>query len=493
MISVKARSHCVPLSALTGLLPHELFLRLADEPRLFWLDSGAPNLSEQWSYFGWNPTRRIELFPDRICRWDSRTSSPTNDYSERRPSADKLWRDFVRLLKPNAAPPPPDSASPPFRGGWVGYLGYDYNRWFEGRKRDEQDKFPLMSFSFYDLVLAFSHRDASWWASILLPDTASPAELSARIEQLMAEIETFCRRPQHVFPRPPRRQATASMSRERYESNVTRALEYIAAGDIYQINLALRFSVPWDLSPAALYWWLRAISPAAFGAFLGADLAGSGSALCSISPELFLRVRGNEVSTRPIKGTRPRGLTQRDILAARRELETNAKERAELNMIVDLERNDLGRVCAYDSVRVSSAGQIEELPTLLHRVATVTGQLNPRHSRARLISAMFPGGSITGAPKIRAMQIIDELESTPRGPYCGVIGWLGVDGNLDLSIAIRTALYDGAQRVAYYHAGSGIVADSDPAAEYDETLQKAAAFLRATNATLNPRRRRKIS
>ena len=500
----RVRPHSVPLEALAGLPPHEFFLRAAGggaaaggQERLFWLDSGTPEPSEQWSYFGWNPARRVELFAGRICQWDGDTQTvlPAGKISHREhreqmmecqfsvPSVAKLWRYFARLLKPNCEAPPA-SSGPPFRGGWVGYLGYDCGRVFEGRKGAAPDSFPLLSLSFFDTVLAYSHRDAQWWASILLPATAAPSELAARTERLTAEVAALRRRPRQVFLRPARRQATASTSRERYEAGVARALEYIAAGDIYQVNLALRFSVPWDLPPAALYWWLRTISPAAFGAFLGTDLAGPGSALCSISPELFLRVRGGEVSTRPIKGTRPRALALRDTLAARRELEASAKERAELNMIVDLERNDLGRVCAYDSVRVASAGEIEELPTLLHRVATVTGRLHPRHSRVRLLSATFPGGSITGAPKIRAMQIIEELESAPRGPYCGAVGWLGVDGNLDLSIAIRTALYDGARRAACYHAGSGIVADSHPAAEYEETLQKAAAFLRAANAML---------
>ncbi len=160
------------------------------------------------------------------------------------------------------------------------------------------------------------------------------------------------------------------------------------------------------------------------------------------------------------------------------------KERAELNMIVDLERNDLGRVCEYGSVRVISPGRVQQLPTLFHRVATVSGRVRPGSTIGDILRATFPGGSITGAPKHRAMQIIRELEPGPRGPYCGAIGWIGFDGAMELNIAIRTAVCDGRQRQAHYHAGSGIVSDSDPEAEYQETLHKAAAFFRATNATL---------
>jgi anthranilate/para-aminobenzoate synthase component I len=236
---------------------------------------------------------------------------------------------------------------------------------------------------------------------------------------------------------------------------------------------------------------MRQQSPAAYGAFLGYGAVGPGRALCSISPELFLSLSNGVVLTRPIKGTRPRAAHGGGGDArARRELARSQKERAELNMIVDLERNDLGRVCEYGSVRVVSAGDVEELPTLYHRVATITGRLHPERTPADLIKAAFPGGSVTGAPKIRAMEIIAELEPELRGPYCGAIGWVGLNGDLELSIAIRTALYDGSRQAAHYHAGSGIVADSVPDKEYEETLHKAAAFLRATNATLRHAGRR---
>ncbi len=284
------------------------------------------------------------------------------------------------------------------------------------------------------------------------------------------------------------RTAISNLSSRAYRATVGRALKYINEGDIYQLNLAQRFSVPWesgDRASAKLYLRLRAESPAAYGAFLGSGLVGNDHAVCSISPELFLSVRGRTVTTRPIKGTRPRTQNAEANAAAELELAQSEKERAELNMIIDVERHDLGRVCEYGSVQVESAGAIETLPTLYHRVATVTGRLRPRCGPASLLRATFPGGSITGAPKIRAMQIIQELEPDPRGIYCGSIGWLGVNGDMELNIAIRTAVHDTVTGTVQYHAGSGIVADSDPEREYDETLHKARAFFSAVNATFS--------
>jgi para-aminobenzoate synthetase component 1 len=271
------------------------------------------------------------------------------------------------------------------------------------------------------------------------------------------------------------------MTREQYEDAVRSALAYIAAGDIYQVNLSQRFEVDWRLPAFALYQRLRRESPARYGVYVRLD---DERAICSISPELFLRTRGRKVWTRPIKGTRRRGVNAAEDDGLRAELASCAKERAELNMIVDLERNDLGRVCEFGTVRVDSDGDLEEHPTVFHRVASVRGCLRGDVDTAALLHATFPGGSITGAPKIRAMEIIEELEPARRGPYCGSLGWLGADGDLELNIAIRTALVDEGAGKAWYHAGSGIVADSAPAHEYEETLYKAAAFLRGVGSSL---------
>ena len=248
---------------------------------------------------------------------------------------------------------------------------------------------------------------------------------------------------------------------------------YILVVDIFQANLSQRFQadLPPGLDAWGLYRRLRARNPAPFAAYLDTGAVQ----IASASPERFLELRGRQVETRPIKGTRPRGATPAEDLALGQELLASAKDRAENVMIVDLLRNDLSRVCRDHTVLTPEICVLESFATVHHLVSTVTGELRPGLDAVDLLRATFPGGSITGAPKIRAMEIIAELEPTARGPYCGAIGWMGADGWMDTSITIRTfAIKDG--RVAF-QAGGGIVADSDPAAEYEETLAKARALL----------------
>jgi para-aminobenzoate synthetase component 1 len=263
------------------------------------------------------------------------------------------------------------------------------------------------------------------------------------------------------------------MSRAAFVRAVARAVRYIRAGDVFQVNLSRRFAARVDADPAGLYALLRDSSRAPFAAWID---AGDGRHLLSTSPELFLRVRGRRVETRPIKGTRPRGATPAADRRLRRALEASGKERAELAMIVDLERNDLGRVCRAGSVRVARPRVIESFPTVHHGVATVTGRLRPGVDAVDVLRAAFPGGSVTGAPKVRAMEIIEELEPTRRGPYTGAIGWIGENG-MDLSVAIRTVLLE--RGVATWQAGAGITAASDPAAEERETRAKASGIEKA--------------
>jgi para-aminobenzoate synthetase component 1 len=264
---------------------------------------------------------------------------------------------------------------------------------------------------------------------------------------------------------------------ETYESSVRRALDYIGAGDVFQVNLSQRFEAGWAGDPLALYESLRAVSPSPFGAFL----RWPGFCVVSGSPESFYTTWGDQIITRPIKGTRPRGVTPEDDRRLRDELAHSAKDRAELTMIVDLERNDLGRVCRYGTVRVVESHGIESFAQVHHQVATVEGRLRPEIGPIDVVRALFPGGSITGAPKIRAMQIIDELEPCRRGLYTGAIGYYG-RGTSGLNIAIRTAVVAGSR--LSYHAGGGIVADSVPRLEYEETLHKAQGFRRAVEALL---------
>jgi para-aminobenzoate synthetase component 1 len=264
-----------------------------------------------------------------------------------------------------------------------------------------------------------------------------------------------------------------------FKAAVERLRERIARGDIFQANLCRRLEAP--LPEASLwpfYQRLRAASPADHGAFFGME---DGRALLSVSPELYLSVRGDRVETRPIKGTRPRGANPREDRALARELSESEKDRAELTMIVDVARNDLGRVCAAGSVQVPAHAELATLPTLHHTVSTVQGRLLPDRGPADLLRASFPPASITGAPKIRAMSILAGEEEVRRGPAMGAFGWISLAGDLELSVAIRTAVY--AKGKIAYHAGCGIVADSDPELELEESAVKARAFLTALGAS----------
>ena len=320
---------------------------------------------------------------------------------------------------------------------WRGWISYDLGRWFETLPATANDdlRLPLFVFTTHDSITPHTDDSAALGA-------ATPRDASAGI--------------------------CSTLTRDAYHRAVTRALDYIAAGDVFQVNLAQRFSAPTALSPPAIYERLRSHAPATFGACLVYD----DFSLISNSPELFLRVAPDRrVITRPIKGTRPRGPGMQD------ELRRSAKDQAELAMIVDLERNDLGRVCEVGSVRVTEPRAIEAHPTVYHGVATIDGVLRRDVTFVDLLRATFPGGSITGAPKIRAMEIIEELEPVRRGPYCGAIGYLAADGSMEFNIAIRTMIVkDG---LVHIPVGGGIVADSKPEDEYEETLVKAKAMFDA--------------
>ncbi|HLY08964.1 MAG TPA: aminodeoxychorismate synthase component I [Planctomycetota bacterium] len=350
----------------------------------------------------------------------------------------------------------------PLPCGAVGAFGYDLGQHLERlphRAEDDLD-FPDLVLGFYDALTCIDAADGS----------AVQIELGTRFPRRAIDRGTYT----EVFgsgsstARP-----GATFTRDEYLAAVRRIREYIAAGDVYQVNLSQRFHARSRKSPLDVYEALRAASPAPYAAFLGFGRR----ALISASPEQFLDLRGRRLVTRPIKGTRRRGSGPEEDLERARDLLSCAKDDAELAMIVDLERNDLGRVCEPGSVIVAAPKVLETHPTVHHLSATIEGRLRRGLGPVDVLRATFPGGSITGAPKIRAMEIIDELEPTRRAFYTGAIGALGFDGSMNLSIAIRTVLADGPDY--YYQAGGGIVADSDPAAEYDETLAKAAAMARA--------------
>ena len=341
-------------------------------------------------------------------------------------------------------------------GLWIGYLSYDLLGWIEEsspRVADDR-RWPIVELAWCPGYLLYDAAEQRWFACGAYAHDGEPDLRAAQPQQ----ADYAADQPISVF------------TRDRYEAAVSKVLDYIAAGDVFQVNLAQRFtcglSGDFPLAQRTLYRRLAAASPAWYGAYLELDAR---RIIASISPELFLSVdQDRQVVTRPIKGTRPTSVHAD-------ELRESAKDMAELNMIVDLMRNDLGRVCAYGTVSVPQPRVIESHPTIHHGVATITGRLHPRFDIVHLLRATMPGGSVTGAPKVRAMQIIDELEPVRRGPYCGCIGYLTGD-TACFSIAIRTMLIDAVERRADYSVGGGIVADSDPASEYEETLDKAAAM-----------------
>ncbi len=360
-----------------------------------------------------------------------------------------------------AAPPGFDL---PFAGGAVGYFSYDLRHTIERLPRlCEYDlDIPGFALCLYDRALVFDHlRAVTEWVG---PADVAPGPPEAVDVPEPPQPEPIC--------------LESDFTRDEYLEAVQRTKAYIGAGDVFQVNLSQRFSGPCPDGGLATYARLRKINPAPFATYLKyPDFE-----VVSVSPERFLLLEGDRVTTRPIKGTRPRRAGDDAFNERMRaELTSSAKDRAELTMIVDLERNDLGKVCDYGTVRVEEHATIEEHPTVYHLVSTVSGCLYRRaQDEFSLIRAAFPGGSITGAPKVRAMEIIEELERHARNVYTGAIGYVSFHGRMDLNIAIRTMVVrDG---VAYAHFGGGIVADSEPEAEYEETLHKGRAFFEALNA-----------
>jgi len=363
-----------------------------------------------------------------------------------------------------------------FAGGAAGFIGYECASLLERVPRHPAQGIPDFCIGFYDVVLAWDHQDhRSWLISSGLPETGAPARLArarARAKAVLRRLQGGGQAPS--FPKPLlwRRESP----RGTHEWRVARARAYIHAGDIFQANIAARFSAPKprDLSPAAIHLALRAENPAPYGAYL----ACGDHAIASVSPERFIGVSSaGEIETRPIKGTARRAQNAAEDLDLARALLASSKDRAENLMIVDLLRHDIGRVARFGSVHVPELARLESFPHVHHLVSSVRGTLRAGANAADLMRAAFPGGSITGAPKIRAMEIIHELEPASRGPYCGSVFWLGADGAMDGSIAIRTATIT--PHSVIIQAGGGIVADSDPAAEYEEVMIKAGPLLRA--------------
>ena len=372
---------------------------------------------------------------------------------------------------------------PRFTGGAVGFMGYDAASWFEPvtlQPVSETDPtIDQASFMLFDTVLAFDHVQHR---ILIIANARISADddlgalyqfACAKIEFLERELDRNLSQGERVAAAPIGVQA--NMTREQFEQHVRSAKESIAAGDIYQVVLSQRFEADLDAEPFAVYRALRHVNPSPYMFFVRiADVS-----LVGASPEMLVRVEGRKVETHPIAGTRPRGRNAEEDQRLAEELKADEKERAEHIMLVDLGRNDLGRVCEYGSVRVPQFMALERYSHVMHLVSNVEGTLAEDRDRLDALVSCFPAGTVSGAPKIRAMEMIASLEPSRRGPYGGAVGYLDFAGNLDFCITIRTVVIVG--RRAMVQAGAGIVADSNPTAEFEETLDKARAMIRALN------------
>jgi para-aminobenzoate synthetase component 1 len=450
------------------------------EPHTLFLESGGPIASgARWTLLAFDPAWRLEVRGGALWKIDGGTSTVVSGHPMT--ALARVWPERVEYEE--------EWVGLPFVSGLAGFLSYDLKDCLErypGRARRESSV-PDLSLGFYDVAFAWDRERGEGWA---VSTGLSAPDAGAREERARARLEAQWRRivggslheasAASVAPAGAPSPLLSNFTRDEYLRTVERALEHIAAGDIYQVNLAQRFRLLRPPSPPALYHSLRAESPAPFSSLLTTP----GGGIVSSSPERFFTIDGDRIETWPIKGTRPRGANVAEDEALAAALLASAKDRAENVMIVDLERNDLGRICEIGSVRVPSLCEVASYANVHHLVSRVEGRLREDAGPVDVIRAMFPGGSITGAPKIRAIEIIDSLEPTRRGVYTGAIGYWDLSGACDFNIAIRTIVVEGGE--ASFHAGGGIVADSTPEGEYEETLVKARGMMRALSARWTP-------
>ena len=415
---------------------------------------------------------------DRFSYW---AAGPKEIFEFRAGQNDPFAKLQRALEKYKPARVPDDLPKGIFRGGWIGYFSYELGRYIEKLPETTIDdlQMPLIRLCFYDRFIAHDHLDATFWLIALqLPnDEEKPQEKIASLENVFTKAQEIS-----VPPPPPAdiehidfSQIRCNMDKDYYLRMVEKIKRYIYDGDVYQINFSQRFECDYNATPIALFHWQNHYNPSPYAAYID---TGSFH-IVSASPEMFITIADGIISTKPSKGTRPRvsesGQGKQINTRNFDELVRSEKEQAELNMIIDLERNDVARICEPGTRKVSQPRTIENYPTVFHAVATVAGRLRKEITFCDILKAMFPGGSITGAPKIRSMEIIDETEPTARGVYTGGIGYIGLDGSISLNIAIRTIIIKG--QTAFAQTGGGIVADSDPQAEWDETITKARALL----------------
>ena len=429
-----------------------------DLPGLALLESARPGRNARWTYLTADPVAVLEA-----------------------PAAGPDPFAVARRLVARLDPTPLPADAPPFIGGLVGFLGYDLGHVLERLPSVAEDDqgLPPLRLALHDWVVAWDRRTGHAWLGGRALD-GDGRRLARRLDEVHARLTTPTK-PVAVAAVPAEAadgdglRFRSSLSRAAYEAGVERVRQHIAGGDIYQANLTRRLEAGYAGDPWALYRRLRTGDPSLFSAYLDlgpSQETGRPRALLSASPEPFLSLGADGVvATDPIKGTRPRGRDRAEDRALACELLASAKDRAENVMIVDVLRNDLGRVCEPGTVRVPRLCRLERTAAVQHLVSTVTGRLASGRDAFDLLAASFPGGSITGAPKIRAMEILEGLEPVRRGPYTGALGWIGPDGAMQTSILIRTFVADG--RRLTLHVGGGITWGSDPAAEWDETVAKA--------------------
>jgi para-aminobenzoate synthetase component 1 len=461
--------------------PFELYAKIAStrQPSFLFESGNGEGAMGRYSYFGIDPYQTLYGKGDRfVCRSiQGRMDSGTSPFQRL-----SHLLNHQRIVRP--------SDVPPFFGGAVGYLSYDLARQFERLPCLAIDDLavPDLEFAFFDLVAAIDHelnRLVLMFCPPLERFLGEPREkLFREGRDRLAEFEARLIRSDKAdahWSNLGRLAFTPEQEQAVYSQNVSRCQEYIAAGDIYQANLSHRFNVTCEAfsslgdlqTDLCVYSRLRSLNPSPFSGILRFDAVR----LISSSPERLVRLEGRRADTRPIAGTRPRGRSAFDDLRLIDELHTNEKERAEHVMLVDLERNDLGRVCRFGSIHVDEFMTVEQYSHVSHLVSHVAGTLKDHATGFNLLKAMFPGGTITGVPKIRCMEIIEELEPVRRGLYTGSMGYLSWSGDLDFNILIRTLVMRNA--VGYLQVGAGIVADSDPTREYEETIHKAQAFFSA--------------
>ena len=449
--------------------------------------SNVPDVADVLARFVEEPG--VLLFESSAARGDAGrysflTADPIWSFQAESPdhTVDEHFQQFRELLSRYRFDDLPDL--PPFQGGLAGLMSYELGQAWEKWPRAQHDefRFPALCVGFYDWVYAWDHVTGKAW--IIVQPVGNETQFAARIDWIKQKLKspphqspiTSHQSPTPLAPQFPfedQADITSDFSRDGYLRAVEHVIENIHAGEIFQANLSQRLLIPQRTSPFELYQRLRTVNPAPFSGYFAVD----DWAIVSASPERFLMVDGDAVETRPIKGTRKRQSGPEADLFTRDELRESDKDRAENVMIVDLLRNDLSRVCRPHSIRVSKLCNVETYETVQHLVSQIHGQLEDSRDVWDLFRASFPGGSITGAPKVRAMEIISETEPTARGPYCGSLFYAGFNGKADSSILIRTFLC----RHGWIQCpvGGGVVAQSDPVAEYEETLHKAAGMLRA--------------